>query len=179
MANDNNDHKVNILTPWLTCEGWSSGIYPAYTVSSCSTPRRWTSYRLRSPGFPGNWYQIGPAAHCLQVKHRWWRLMKQPSLLGRKLPKSFTGGIFLENIICICITYGSWTLKHHTIWSFILNIPVSLGQYHGCWYPGEARNKGINSNGIDLIYTRMFPSQCKKGLYSIPQMRRVLLQIDW
>ena len=23
-------------------------------------------------------------------------------------------------------------------------------QYHGCWWPGNARSQGINSHGIDL-----------------------------
>ena len=47
-----------------------------------------------------------------------------------------------------------------------MNIPISHGQYHGCWWPDDARSQGISNHGVGLIilwclssfYSGMFTS---------------------
>ena len=31
------------------------------------------------------------------------------------------------------------------------DLPILHSQYHGCWYPGDARSQGISSHDIGLI----------------------------
>ena len=36
------------------------------------------------------------------------------------------------------------------------DLPLWHSQYHGCWWPGNITRQGINSNGIDLVWTEDF-----------------------
>ena len=40
-------------------------------------------------------------------------------------------------------------------------------QYHGSWWPGEARNQGISNHGIDQILTE-YPGLGARKVRSVP-----------
>ena len=44
------------------------------------------------------------------------------------------------------------------------NIPISHSQYHGCWWPGDARSQGISSHDIDLFYSRIIQALLSEGV---------------
>ena len=56
----------------------------------------------------------------------------------------------------ICISHPSSTMKHCRLLKSTpkdaKNIHIAHGQYHGCWWPGDARSHGISSHGIDLNF---------------------------
>ena len=60
----------------------------------------------------------------------------------------------------ICVTRPQWLQ-----FFFVRNMdPFTLhNQYHGCWWPGNARSQGISSYGIDLDTLKVFYFQHQKG----------------
>ena len=63
--------------------------------------------------------------------------------------------IFLKTLRYICIfNYFSTLCWHRHLKSFSVedkDLLILYTQYHGCWWPGDARSQAINNHGIDLI----------------------------
>ena len=50
--------------------------------------------------------------------------------------------------------------RQRSLKSSLLNdkkLVILHSQYHGCWWPGEARSQGISRHGIDLALTQNIP----------------------
>ena len=55
----------------------------------------------------------------------------------------------------------------------IKDLPILHGQYHGCWWPGDARSQGIKKHNIGLVKPR------ELGPHTLRVKRCELGSIQW
>ena len=98
---------------------------------------------------------------CLGLKVLWKSLFSKSMLVWIKnaawaaLTLVIPWNLFQETESHICVLYHFPTFWWHMLLkSFLMedrDLPILHSQYHGCWWPGDARSQGISSHGADLV----------------------------